>query len=135
MIYVGQSLVALDHKSCRLKWAAVTDKEIDGYYVYMSEDNEKNYKRMVDKPLTALEWVSPPLRSDRRYFFYITAVDRSDNESRPSATVLFSNESEVNKNLIPVPSPVNRLLNGQEKVTDNLLSQDFMLSFQLGGNS
>ncbi|WP_421021311.1 hypothetical protein, partial [Klebsiella pneumoniae] len=109
------------------------DKEIDGYYVYMSEDTEKNYRRMMAGPITDTEWVSPPLRPDRRYFFYITAVDRSDNESRPSATVLFSNESTVDKNLILVDPPITKEIGVATKDTTALPSKDFRIAFQLGG--
>ena len=132
-MFAVQNLLTLGHKSCRLKWAAVTDKEIDGYYVYMSEDTEKNYRRMMASPITDTEWVSPPLRPDRRYFFYITAVDRSDNESRPSASVLFSNESEVDNKLLIVSPPATKEMASATKVTTTLPSKDFMISFQLGG--
>ena len=133
MHYIGQSLTALDHTSCKLSWTPSASLDLDGYYVYMSEGDDSSYERMTGDPLTDPEWVSPPLRLDRTYYFYITSVDLSGNESAPSNVYPFTlPDAAVDATVVVVePVPALTVDSGAES-TEPVSSSNFMTSFTLG---
>lgn len=73
-----------------LSWAVSPETDLAGYRVYRSEQ-----AGVRGEPLNAKLLLTPAFRdmniaSDRRYFYSVTAVDRSGNESQPSAAVSVS---------------------------------------------
>jgi hypothetical protein len=73
-----------------LSWAVSPETDLAGYHVYRSEQ-----AGVLGAPLDAVLLLTPAFRdmnvaSGRRYFYSVTAVDRSGNESRPSTTVSVS---------------------------------------------
>lgn len=134
MNYIGQSLVALDHTSCRLKWSPSPATDLDGYYVYMSEIDGHNYKRMTKETIKEPEWISPPLRNDMEYFFYITAIDRSGNESDPSNIISFRlPETVVDSNVRIVELTPETKIESNTKTIKDIQTSNFMTSFVIGG--
>lgn len=134
MNYIGQSMVALDHTSCKLKWTPSTATDLDGYYVYMSEFDRNNYKRMTGSPIEEAEWISPPLRSDMDYYFYITAVDSSGNESAPSNIIRFQlPDAVVDSNVRIVEVTPSLMIPGNTQVNRDIDTNNFMTSFTIGG--
>jgi hypothetical protein len=97
----------------------------------MSEMDDKHFIRMMDEVTKEPEWNSPPLRMDTQYYFYVTAVDRTGNESSPSAIIPFQfPDSIIDPNLTPVTviPKVTITTTFSDTVSDN-----FMTSFNLGG--
>jgi hypothetical protein len=73
-----------------LSWAVSPETDLAGYHVYRGEQ-----AGVLGAPLDAQLLLTPAFRdmnivSGRRYFYSVTAVDRSGNESQPSAAVSVS---------------------------------------------
>jgi hypothetical protein len=134
MHYIGQSLVTIDHEGCKLKWTASTASDLDGYYVYMSEYNDQSFKRMTPQAVTESEWISPPLRTDSKYFFYITAVDSSGNESSPSGVIEYVRpDGVVDSQLLIVDPPTDYTVYSGGLKDESTPGKDFMTHFTYGG--
>jgi hypothetical protein len=134
MWYVGQSLVALDHRGVHLRWTPSVATDLKGYYVYMSEQDDQHFIRMTAEPVKAPEWVSPALRTDMKYFFSITAVDRTGNESGASDVVPFYfPDSTIDLNLVPVAMTQSFPIAGDSTEEELLPASNFMTSFIIGG--
>lgn len=135
MWHIGQSLTALDHTGCVLKWDESLAYDLDGYHVYMRTGEVGAFTRMTRNRLTAPEWMSPPLRSDTRYFFYITAIDRSDNESGPSAVVSFERAGgNVDPAIIPVPRPRTLMIASGGEHQELIATEGTYMRFEIGGD-
>lgn len=134
MHYIGQSLLTLNHRGTKLKWNPSTSSDVLGYYVYMSEQDDKHFNRMVARPLLDSEWTSPPLRSDVPYYFYVTSVDTSGNESAPSAVIPFSFSDTVDDGRVEIKTRTNVSIKTTETYSEPVTTKNLMTSFQLGGN-
>jgi fibronectin type 3 domain-containing protein len=69
-----------------LVWTANTEKDLAGYYVYRREDGEQPRrlnKELLRTPILRDASVQP----SHTYFYRVTAVDLSGNESQPSEEV------------------------------------------------
>jgi fibronectin type 3 domain-containing protein len=69
-----------------LVWDANTEKDLAGYYVYRHENGEQPKrlnKALLPTPILRDTSVQP----GRTYFYQVTAVDLSNNESRPGPEV------------------------------------------------
>lgn len=71
----------------RLAWEAVPDADVAGYVVYRSGTAGRGHARLTPAPHGATTYVDTDVRPGQRYFYVVTAVDRSRraNESIPSA--------------------------------------------------
>lgn len=87
MHYIAQSLTAINDRCVVLRWMPNIEPDLAGYHVYMSIGGGGSFVKMTTDPLKEAEYVSPILRPDTRYFFRITAIDNSGNESPPSVTL------------------------------------------------
>ena len=135
MWQLAQALVAIDYSGCIIKWAESTAEDIDGYNVYMSTDPSGGFERMNKDRLIEPMWVSPQLRTDTKYFFYVTAIDTSDNESTPSAVVPFLLHDAVeDTTVIYIPDPLTiDLFDGTEYITSiDKYGADFCMRLELG---
>jgi len=69
-----------------LVWAANTEKDLAGYYVYRRENGEETKKLKKDLLRTPL-LRDASVQPGHTYFYQVTAVDLSNNESQPSEEV------------------------------------------------
>ncbi|RRB04900.1 fibronectin type III domain-containing protein [Larkinella rosea] len=69
-----------------LNWRANQETDLKGYFVYRAlEDKPDNYAQLQLKPLAGTVFRDTLPRTNRNVFYYrITAVDQSDNESVPA---------------------------------------------------
>jgi hypothetical protein len=65
-----------------LVWDANTEKDLAGYYVYRRENGEQS-KRLNETPLPTPILRDTSVQPGHTYFYQVTAVDLSNNESRP----------------------------------------------------
>jgi len=70
-----------------LSWAVSPETDIAGYNVYRSEQEGGPGARLNTDPLLTPAFRDMNVQSGHRYFYSVTAVDRSGNESRPSEAV------------------------------------------------
>lgn len=87
MIYMAQSLVAIDERIAHIKWAENLDGTVKAYNVYMKVNS--NDIKLVDTT-TRNEWFSPPLAFDCEYTFFVTSISTSDLESDMVNPIKFS---------------------------------------------
>jgi len=84
----GVQVAELSPNTLRLEWEPVSAPDLDHYNVYCGSapDVECSQSALVGSP-SENEWVDWGLGLDRGYWYRLTAVDRSGNESAPSGTV------------------------------------------------
>lgn len=134
MHFTAQLLFALDHSGCVIKWSPSTASDIDGYHVYMKKGKQGAFQRINSQTITDSSFVSPPLRYDTTYYFYITAVDNSDNESAPSEIISFQLKDKTEpESEIVIPSPHLLKIKAGTKTAQPLFSSDVFTRFQIGG--
>jgi fibronectin type 3 domain-containing protein len=64
-----------------LTWNENSERDLGGYHVYRSARSGKNYERLTDKLLVRTTFSDETAESENTYYYVITAVDRSGNES------------------------------------------------------
>lgn len=67
-----------------LTWNENKEVDIQGYHVYRSMKNGKDYERLTDKPLNRSTFSDESVKPGVTYYYAVTAVDKSGNESAPS---------------------------------------------------
>lgn len=132
MWYIGQSLIAMNHRSCLLRWGASSDPDFAGFNIYMSTDPLNGFDKVHSGLYTDIIWLSPPLRPDTVYYFYITVEDIHGNESAESNTIEFkpdpsSRETEV---VIVPPAEEISLISGTN-FDDKPYTKDLLTKFEL----
>lgn len=75
----GTAKAAID-----LSWEPVQDPDLASYNVYRSEESGQVWKKIGNAPSAAFH--DDTIESSHTYFYRITSVDSSGNESRPGAT-------------------------------------------------
>lgn len=73
-----------------LSWSVSPETDLAGYHVYRSEQAGVLGALLNAKLLLTPAFRDMNIASGRRYFYSVTAVDRSGNESQPSAAVAVS---------------------------------------------
>jgi hypothetical protein len=68
-----------------LRWTANTELDLDSYRIYRSINSLTAFKLIASTRQT--EYVDRFLDYDSTYYYYITAIDRSGNESPPSSII------------------------------------------------
>lgn len=71
----------------RLFWRANAELDLAGYHVYRSTLSGSGYVRQNASPLTDTAWSDSGLLPDTMYYYVITALDTSNNESGYSSEV------------------------------------------------
>lgn len=137
MIYIGQSQVAMDLSVCRLQWNQSVDKDLDGYNVYLSHSGaEGTFNKVNPFPLTDTEYITPPLRNDTEYYFFITAIDVFGNESPPTESVRFiTKDYRDGSEPVIVQRAKDIPLAPKTVYVDVPVAQDFMTILTLGGTT
>ena len=67
-----------------LTWNENKEGDMAGYYIYRSTKSGQGQERLNDKPLARTTYSDETVVPGRSYYYAVTAVDRSGNESRPS---------------------------------------------------
>jgi fibronectin type 3 domain-containing protein len=70
-----------------LSWAISPETDVAGYNIYRSEQAGAPGTRLNNELLLAPAFSDMNIQPGRRYFYSVTAVDRSGNESPKSAVV------------------------------------------------
>jgi predicted small lipoprotein YifL len=71
----------------RLLWELVVGDDVLGYRVYRQETGEE-FRLLTDEEVSGTEYLDRDVLPSRTYSYYITAVDRADNESEASEIAL-----------------------------------------------
>ena len=67
-----------------LTWGENKERDLAGYHVYRSSKSGSEYERLTAAPLNRTTFSDETARQGATYYYAITAVDRSGNESRRS---------------------------------------------------
>ncbi|MEP0813055.1 MAG: PQQ-binding-like beta-propeller repeat protein [bacterium] len=72
-----------------LHWTANAEPDVRGYNVYKnSADDFGTAAKQNGEPVEAVTYLATGLNPETNYFFWVTALDYSDNESAPSGSLL-----------------------------------------------
>ena len=126
-------LDALDDGTAYLRWSAVDDDDIKGYFVYWNAESEidslTSYRRFVQE--TSTEIVG--LNSGTTYYFAVTSVNELDEESVLSTQV--NGRYEVSIDLSPPPSPsgfeITSIGNGAVSLRWNMVEVDDLKGYNI----
>jgi fibronectin type 3 domain-containing protein len=64
-----------------LSWNENRERDLAGYHVYRSTRSGRDHERLTDKPLLRTTFSDESAKSDITYWYAVTAVDQSGNES------------------------------------------------------
>ncbi len=67
-----------------LTWNENGERDLAGYYVYRSTRSGRDYERLTDKPLNRTTYSDMTVKVGTTYFYAVSAVDTSGNESTKS---------------------------------------------------
>jgi fibronectin type 3 domain-containing protein len=70
-----------------LSWSISPEEDLAGYHVFRSEQQGTREQRLTRDILLAPSFRDTSVTPDRRYTYWVTAVDRKGNESTRSASV------------------------------------------------
>jgi fibronectin type 3 domain-containing protein len=68
----------------RLLWHGSDVEDLAGYLVYRRRGTAGEFVRMTPQPIQELEYIDTKVASRQTFFYRVTAVDKSGNESAPS---------------------------------------------------
>jgi len=94
----GLSATAGD-ASVQLRWSANPDADLAGYHVYRSDLQNGAYTRQNAQTLAAPAFSQNALANGTTWWYRVTAVDASGNESTPSAAVSVTPAANVSLSL------------------------------------
>ena len=101
----GLKLESLDNGTAKLTWTALSDLNLKGYYVYWNDDPDALTSHREFSAVNSVEITD--LACDKPYYFAVSAVDKSDNESALSGRVTGSCETTDDVTPPPVPTGLN----------------------------
>lgn len=64
-----------------LTWNENKERDLAGYYVYRSRTSGKEYERLTSKPINRTTFSDETVKAGILYYYAVTAVDESGNES------------------------------------------------------
>jgi fibronectin type 3 domain-containing protein len=67
-----------------LTWNENKEQDLAGYYVYRSTRSGRGFERQTDKVLARSTFSDETVTPGKTYYYYVTAVDQSGNESERS---------------------------------------------------
>jgi hypothetical protein len=83
----------VETKAVRLVWDAVDAPDLAGYRIYRTEGTGEKELKVVGKnslvvqpPLTQTNYTDTGVRPGISYFYEVTSIDKSGNESKPAKT-------------------------------------------------
>jgi len=69
----------------RLRWTRNLEPDLDFYRLYRAVNNINSFTLLVQ--LTQIEYLDRFLEYDSTYYYYLSAVDKAGNESRPTSII------------------------------------------------
>lgn len=87
------AVITPDFLKIRATWNAVTDPDLDGYYIYVSKDKGITWTRTNPPPVRITTYDIEPIEPDTEYQIKIISIDLSGNESGFSNTVTIKTPS------------------------------------------
>lgn len=79
-------IILAEPGQARLLWEPSIDSELAGYLIYRQEAGGRGFVALNAEPQLELGYRDTAVESGRTYSYYVSAVDRSGNESEASAT-------------------------------------------------
>lgn len=76
--------VTVRNNQAYIKWEQNPELDIKGYNIYRSNDPDGKYKKVNTKIVTEPNYVDSSVEVEKTYYYYVTAVDKSGQESRRS---------------------------------------------------
>lgn len=73
--------VASNIHSVALTWNASSSTKVLGYYLYRSTTSGNGFARLVASPLSGLQYTDGTVQSGRTYYYAVTALDSTGQES------------------------------------------------------
>ncbi len=67
-----------------LTWNENKERDVAGYHVYRSAKSGKDFERLTDKPVNRTTFSDETMKPGVPYYYAVTAVDQSGNESKMS---------------------------------------------------
>jgi len=64
-------------------WQAAHSWDVTGYRLYRGDDKEKS-KLLAEVGKSTLSWLDDKVEKGKKYFYYVTAIDKAKNESKPT---------------------------------------------------
>ena len=83
-----------------LDWADNTDPDLAGYHVYRADSASGSFNLLTVDPVSASTYEDTAAPPGMTSYYYVTAVDTSDNESAPSGTANASRPSDATNSLV-----------------------------------
>ncbi len=76
--------VIVRNNQAYIKWNPNPELDIKGYNVYRSNDPEAKFKKINTKIVSGTSYVDSSVETEKIYYYYVTAVDNSGQESQRS---------------------------------------------------
>jgi hypothetical protein len=86
-VAVSGTAVSSTTHSVSLNWAASTSSGVVGYHVYRSSVSGSSYSRITSGALSGLKYADGTVSSGKTYYYVVTAVNSSGEESAHSGQV------------------------------------------------
>ena len=93
-VLTGTCVTGVTPHSVTLTWVASTSSNVTGYNIYRATTSGGPYTKLNSSPVSATSYVNGIVQSGQAYYYVVTAVDSSGNESA------FSNQAQ---GVIPSP--------------------------------
>jgi fibronectin type 3 domain-containing protein len=107
------SISSITRTSVPLKWDPNTENDLDHYKIYYGQDSG-SFEKTVEADADSSTITISSLTSSTRYFFAITAVDSSDNESEKSDELVVDTLDDKFPPYVPV---ITAELSGLNEIT------------------
>lgn len=97
-----RALAIHEDASVELSWRVSPEPDVAGYHIYRAPRLEAEFQRITSGPLDVLEnvFVDTTTTGRRTYFYQVTAIDESGNESEATNPVMVQVDD-----LLPPPTP------------------------------
>ena len=69
----------------RLRWSSNVEADFDFYRLYRDVNNTNSFTLLVQ--LTQIDYLDRFLEYDSTYYYYLTAIDKAGNESKPTSII------------------------------------------------
>jgi hypothetical protein len=82
--------IASANGTISLFWPSSPERDVIGYNVYRAnkaDASDNDWVKLTDQPITTVTFRDERVTIDQVYYYKVTAVDRYDNESKPSRIV------------------------------------------------
>ncbi|MGB9596559.1 MAG: LamG-like jellyroll fold domain-containing protein, partial [Candidatus Poribacteria bacterium] len=76
--------VIVRNNQAHVKWETNPELDIKGYNVYRSNEPDGKYKKINSKPISEPSYIDNSVEVEKTYYYYVTAVDKSGQESQKS---------------------------------------------------